>query len=683
MTTYTITCPATFAGTSETITASSRYIGSGLTPDFQFKNRGTEELYGTRVNQTDSDGGITIAGTDSRSVNGTISIQNTDGIGYVFEDSAAATVRTTISFAFSANGNFSYLRTFNDSRVAWPDFVETGSGVETTSAESTTTTTQRISTSTTTVSGNTTTTASFSQVSQRGTTNSQSQATTTTTTASELGFDQTTFLSEKITTITEEESMTSYIGGTRVFAEATVVLLEASETGFLVTTRPNFTLPSSAVFAPANATQFTVLPSNATTQGAVVDAVSFTKEGLPDFVFYSYTTASSVSEISTVYETTLTSSTTVTVGSSITQGATAAQLPPYTRTLATTTLTTATTEYTNSVSLFTGGDTSETTIWNPTTHADRLSQTTWIGTHFARRVVTTSFPVASQTSFSSTAAEELGGEWVSTTSTATNTYTEEITFEDEPLTVTSTTTITVDTVVNSFGSIEVGTTFFSTTVEAQVVSFNRPITVGAALGQLSQAQNQRAMSVFNGHAAPFSLTEPALLVGADGITVRGETSSVFAARTARLPMPMPARQTWSYVDNASTVNVSVNGAGLTASSVYGPTSALSTSTQSGEWTTSGQAISTGSVPFAHRRNMGGRPATGNSATALLLPGVWQTSSGNSSGTFEATAAATQQLGSSAARTAYAGHPIAISGNNRYVVVPRNSTALVASSQLLL
>jgi hypothetical protein len=312
----------------------------------------------------------------------------------------------------------------------------------------------------------------------------------------------------------------------------------------------------------------------------------------------------------------------------------AAGFPTPTRTLTTQTTATSQTPATISAWEYTGVSTTATTVESSATFQDRIGNTTFHGIYNYSSTRKTSVEFLSNQSYSQSA-----------TVSAENT--------DE------------NTSYSQDGSTEAATAVFAWT---------RALSAGANMASGGQTPRAAAFSLFSAFAAPSALNSAGLRVGAAGMTVQNLARHDLAAQTAYVAKLTPPFQSWTYTTSGSTVAVSADAKGLSATSSFGPTSSIETQSTSGTWTTSGAAITTASAKSSH--NIGGRPALGESMTVARTPGLYATTLGSVSGTTEITSPSTFSQATSAARTAVSALSVAAKNTNSpFVILARNITAL--------
>jgi hypothetical protein len=646
MTTFTITCPPTVAGTtlSTSATGSGNWAAS-LSVSDEFATALIGSVVGegadsfALISQTDSDSNVATISQESNSY--TIGYSTLDGD--VADDyPSQSTAEATQISSFSWDGGRTINVTAKETRSLGdfsPPAGETITGTTWTAAVSTssqTTTTDTESVFQTTFTTETQVTTRTGTLVQTGTMTAPEPSTTQTlvpATTSSQSNDTTT----RIRTTTQQDNYSVWRSATGAashrgtFQSATVVCLDTSEVAYVVTSRPAYTTTLTAAASFPTATQFTVLPSFVPTAGIVIDETD--------------TTSSEELQTATTYKTTSQTATTLTVGTEGDFGGSSAQLPVLTRTLAATTRTTQDYFSTIRQSSYTGGDISTTTRQTTTTHQGRIGQMTWNATHTESVTAQTTFAFLT----SATDSAEFGGIYPQQFEENLEAY--EIQLSD---------------IANENGQRN-----FTT-----AATFNRAISHIAEPLAIAATQNQVGSSLSHAFAAASALATPAQIVGAAGVTVKRPVY-VFAARTARAPLGA-----WSYLDGTSSVSASADAAGLSVTTTSGPTTSLITESASGSWTVGGAAVSRANVGAGMAINMGGVPATGDSLTALYAGGIFSTTNSAGSGTIEASEASTALVGSANRTACLPASGVFATGGARYSTSKRNITDTIAETALI-
>jgi hypothetical protein len=650
MTTFTITCPPTVAGTtlSTSATGSGNWAAS-LSVSDEFATALIGSVVGegadsfALISQTDSDSNVATISQESNSY--TIGYSTLDGD--VADDyPSQSTAEATQISSFSWDGGRTVQVTSREIRSLGdfsPPAGETITGTTWTAAVSTssqTTTTETESVFQTTFTTETQVTTRTGTLVQTGTMTAPEPSTTQTLVPATTS-SQSNYTTTRIRTTTQQDNYSVWRSATGAashrgtFQSATVVCLDTSEVAYVVTSRPAYTTTLTAAASFPTATQFTVLPSFVATAGAVIDATD--------------NTSSEELQTATTYKTTSQTATTLTVGTENFFGGSSAQLPVLTRTLAATTRTIQDYFSTIRESSYTGGDISTTTRQTTTTHQGRIGTLTWNATHTESATAQTTFPFST----SKTESAEFGGIYPQR-------------FEEEFDDLTDETDVQLSDIKTENGQRD-----FTT-----AVTFNRAISQVAGPLTIAATQNQAGSSLSHAFAAASALTAPAQIVGAEGVTAKRPIYT-FAARTARAPLGA-----WSYLDGTSSVSASADAAGLSVTTTSGPTTSLITESTSGSWTVGGAAVSRADVGAGMAINMGGVPATGDSLTALYAGGIFSTTNSAGSGTIEASEASTALVGS-ANRTAYLpASGVFVTGGARYGTSKRNITDTIAETALI-
>ena len=136
----------------------------------------------------------------------------------------------------------------------------------------------------------------------------------------------------------------------------------------------------------------------------------------------------------------------------------------------------------------------------------------------------------------------------------------------------------------------------------------------------NQNQSVYAKSFLAGRAAPAELNNPALNLQAGGLTLT-VPETVLANQTVYLPRPMIS---WSYSNSNASTTWSLDAEGATVTTAF---SNGTTSSESGEWATQGQAVTKCNVAGNPQINPGGAAATGQ-ITAIYGPGWYATTNEN-------------------------------------------------------
>jgi hypothetical protein len=648
MTTFTITCPPTVAGTTF---ASTRFFSESESAveetDGSFATYSFTEAQ-TFIRLTDSQSNIIVTQQGSQA-NTAFFPEDPGGGNQFFWTDLNITdgeLKETQSWdgARTLVANTSIGRTFNDGEAQVNDDELNTTIIWTSEAttSSQTTTTQTATVYQTSFTDTTNVTTRTGTLVQTGTMTAPEPRTTATQTQ---GFTTRTaaLSTTRVTTTTQQDTFSQWQspegGGTHrgTFQSATVVVLETSNLGIIrpeiawvVTNRPNFTLTSSSVVEEQSLTQFTVFPSFQTTAGHVEQGTY-----LDDTVGFTFSTSSEEIETPTTYTTTVATGTTIFVASLFTS------IPSPTNQQIGTTLTTQSWGSAIRETRYTGGDTSTTTFFSGTTHQGRIGTVTWNATH--RRSTT------AQTSFTfETAKTE--------------------TFSTQFANVTQEFGIPLIDRENGYSVTE-------------TITFERPISIAAVIDAPFITQNQCGSSLSFAVAAASNVSEAAQSLAAGGVSVRSPRL-VDAARTARAVLG-----TWRYVTGfgatATTVTASAGPTGLSATSASGPSSSIVTESTEGAWQLGGEAISRANLEFGQRINLGGTPPTGT-ATAFYNAGVFSTSDAEGRGTIEVTEARTESIDAGAARTAYvpATGVFISAAAERYSTTRRNITALIPEDAII-
>jgi hypothetical protein len=642
MTTFTITCPPTVAGT----TLSTSATGSG---DWAALYTVGENVIIGDVQGAGADSSFLVSRTDAQS-NSVTEIQSFASytIGYSTLDGDVAddypsqsTAEATQISSFSWDGGRTINVTAKETRSLGdfsPPAGETITGTTWTAAVSTS---SQATTTDTEAVFQTTFTTEIQVTTRTGTLISESIPSTTQTLVPATTSSQSNYTTTRIRTTTQQDNYSVWRSATGAashrgtFQSATVVCLDTSEVAYVVTSRPAYTATLTAAASFPTATQFTVLPSFVPTAGIVIDATD--------------TTSSEEPQTATTYKTTSQTATTLTVGTENFFGGSSAQLPVLTRTLAATTRTIQDYFSTIRESSYTGGDISTTTRQTTTTHQGRIGTLTWNATHTESATAQTTFPFST----SKTESAEFGGIYPQR-------------FEEEFDDLTDETDVQLSDIKTENGQRD-----FTT-----AVTFNRAISQVAGPLTIAATQNQAGSSLSHAFAAASALATPAQIVGAAGVTAKRPIYT-FAARTARAPLGA-----WSYLDGTSSVSASADAAGLSVTTTSGPTTSLITESTSGSWTVGGAAVSRADVGAGMAINMGGVPATGDSLTALYAGGIFSTTDSAGSGTIEVSEASTA-LVESTNRTAYLPASGAfVTGGGRYGTSKRNITATIAETAII-
>ena len=506
--------------------------------------------------------------------------------------------------------------------ISWTSFSDTSSQTTTTQTATVYTTTLSDATNVTTRSGTTVQTGTMTAPEPR-TTITQTEGYTTKTH---------NLSTTRITTTTQQDSFakwrTGEDGATHrgTFQSATVVCLETSNFGslrpelaWIVTERPDFTATSTEAVQRQTTTQFTVLPSFVATAGRAEEATYDT-----DSLVFIISTSIEFINTPTTYRTTTQTANTITLALNFN-----AIPSPLSQQVGTTI---GTKEWYSTIveTLYTGGDTSTTTIFSTTTHEGRIGSLTWNATHRRSTTALTSFEFSTYGSF-------------------------ELSYEGP---------------IGDFEEFD-GETGQSATTG---VTFNRPISIVANTITQPFDQNQCGSSLSFAVAAASNLTSVAQEIGAEGITVKFPPL-VDGARTARAPLG-----SWQYVTAGTSINASAGPASLSVTSAFGDP--ITTTSTAGAWTTAGAAVSRANLPFGQRINLGGVAPTGT-ATAFYDAGVYSTSDANGLGTVEVSEARTEIIDPQAARTAYLpATGVFIAGDQRYNTTRRNITQIIPETAII-
>lgn len=639
MTTFTITCQPTVAGTTQLTSNTGSRVGFYV-----------EEVDGSIASESYNASALFISANDISSNAFTSDNQSRfesdfypedpgGGNAYFWTDIGATsrgrsttqswdggrTEVTNDSFGITYNdGSEQITNTQINTTIVWSSFQDTSSKTTTTQTNTVYLTTFRETTNVTTRSGTTVQTGTMTAPDPR-TTVTQTQGFTTKTD---------NLSTTRITTTTQQDNFGKWRTGSGgathrgTFQSATVVCLETSNLGnlrpelaWVVTQRPAFTATSSGVVQQQTTTQFTVFPSFVPTAGHVEQGTHTDYEG------FTFSTSSEVIETPTTYKTTTSTANTLTVASQFTA------LPsPLSEQSAGSNATTITTQdwfSTIHKALYTGGDTSTTTIFSTTTHQGRIGNVTWNETHRRSTTALTNFDLLTAYTFSQTT--------------------------------------TLDVQTNGYS-------YTGGNSETKTLTFSRPVPVLADIHAPFATQNQCGSSLSFAVAAASNATSVAQEMGAVGVSVRGP-SLVDIARTARAPLG-----SWAYVTAGTSISASAGPASLSVTSAFG--NPITTESTEGAWTLAGDAVSRANLPFGHRINLGGTPPTGT-ATAFYDAGIFSTSNSNASGTIEVMEARTEIIDSTAARTAYLrATGVFIGGEQRYNTTRRNITQTISESAII-
>jgi hypothetical protein len=643
MTTFTITCPPTVAGTTIARTVSSSNSAVAIDPvDDSFASYSFTEAQ-TFIRLTDSQSNIIVTQQESQA-NTAFFPEDPGGGNEVFwTHFVSGTFDSKITESWdgartvavnSTNGG-----TFNEGEgpiidddalnttIIWTAEVTTSSQTTTTETAAVYQTTFTDTTNVTTRTGTLVQTGTMTSLGPR-TTITQTEGFTTKTANLSTTRVRTTTRQDTFSRWRSAEGGDTHRG---TYQTATVVVLETSNLGsirpeiaWIVTNRPEFTDTSSEAAEQQDLTQLTVLPSFFTTEGHVEDAFINTVSG-------------EVIETPTIYVTTAATATTISVASQH------SEIPTPLFEEVGTTITTQNWSSTIRESRYTGGDTSTTTIFSTTTHEAEIGSITWNDTHRRSTTALTSF-----------------------------------TFQ----------TAYTQTFFNAFGSDEGPLNGEEASSETTTITFQRPISIAASIHAPFITQNQCGSSLSWAVAAASNVSEAAQSLAAGGVSVKGLPPFgafepiVDAARTARAVLG-----TWRYVTGfgatATTVTASAGPTGLSATSASGPSSSIVTESTEGAWQLGGEAISRADIPFGQRINLGGTPPTGT-ATAFYNAGVFSTTGPEGSGTIEVTEARTDSIDTSAQRTAYvpATGVFISAGTERYSTTRRNITALIPEDAII-
>ena len=636
MTTFTITCPPTVAGTSSRGTVSKTYAFTGT----ELINNGA--LQGSSGNQTTESFTTRITDVSSNLYISNVNYESINAFGPECGDDVFGTYEqrvdvTSVSFVetsmWSGAKTVHEGLTYNDceptvtgTTFIWTSFADTSSQTTTTQTNTVYQTTFRDTTNVTTRSGTTIQTGTMTAPEPR-TTITQTEGFTTKTA---------NLATTRITTTTQQDSLAKWrtgAGGAThrgTFQSATVVCLETSNLGnlrpelaWVVSSRPDFTATSTAAVQQQVTTQFTVFPSFVPTAGHVEQATYDT-----DAEQFTFSTSSEVIETPTTYRTTTQTANTITVASRFTS------LPsPLSQQFGTTT---STQNWFSTIreSLFTGGDTTTTTIFSTTTHEGRIGNVTWNATHHRSTTALTSFGLSTAYTYTSSSQGIDGNN---------------------------------------------GDSFTRGYSETKTITFSRPVSILAATHAPTASQNQCGSSLSFAVAAASNATSAAQQIGAEGISmgIPSFLNLTQVARTARAPLGV-----WFDVTGGTTITASAGPSGLSVTSRYGPTNAITTTSSEGAWTLAGAAVSRANLPLGQRINLGGSPPTGT-ATAFYDAGIFSTSDSNGSGTLEVNEARTEQINSNAARTAYLpATGVFISGGQRYNTTARNITQIIPEEAII-
>jgi hypothetical protein len=640
MTTFTITCPPTVAGTTSVLQNSGTTSQIGLSDvDDSFASASQNEGGGNTIQINESSDRFS-SFSNSQSVDRFYPEDYGGGNDYFWLVSTSETViakttqlwngdrtrifNSTYQFSGQPAEDWNNTTVINDTTIVWTSFVGTSSQTTTTQEATVYETTSSDTINVITLSGTTV---------QTGTMTAAVPSTITTQTQ---GFTTATanLSTTYIATTTQEDTFakwrTSEGGETHrgTYQEATVVCLENSENAWVVTERPIFTATSTAVVEQQTATQFTVFPSFIPTAGHVEEAVYETDTDAEEL--FTFSTSSEVIETPATYETTAQAANTITAALQFTS------LPSPLSQQVGTTMITQNWFSTIIESRFTGGDTSTTTIFSTTTHQGRIGEVTWNASHRASTTAITTF--------------EHGSRYISSTSE---------TFVDEEY--------------GNSGEYGNSQTLGST--------FSRAVSMLASRHAPLATQNQCGSSLSWAVAAASNLTSAAQEIGAVGISITMPQSVTLAvAQTARTPLG-----TWGYVTGGSTgttISASAGPASLSVTSAFGPASAITTESTEGAWTLAGAAVSRANLPLGQRINLGGVAPIGT-ATAFYDAGIYSTSDASTSGTLQVSQARTESINPSADRTAYLpASGVFISGGQRYNIAARNIPHVIAESAII-
>jgi hypothetical protein len=240
----------------------------------------------------------------------------------------------------------------------------------------------------------------------------------------------------------------------------------------------------------------------------------------------------------------------------------------------------------------------------------------------------------------------------------------------------------VDALTRSFGRSEGQTAEWEREVSYYAQIF-RPTADGTGVRAGGESYREA-------RAALGSISQAALNVGAAGMTVSFSDLTfltVLGARTAAAP----ASTTWAYVSNSSTVRVSADAVGLTATTRSGTGTDASQTTTSGSWTTQGEPVKLIPAFPARRLNPGGVGATGADLSVTRHAHIYLTSNNSTSGTTSFSEATTSIQPSSAERTAFSVPVLALTGRHTgqpfasptsaflpYFTTQRNITSIAAN-----
>jgi hypothetical protein len=238
---------------------------------------------------------------------------------------------------------------------------------------------------------------------------------------------------------------------------------------------------------------------------------------------------------------------------------------------------------------------------------------------------------------------------------------------------TSSTEYETDDGVNSYYTTEQGGSF-------AFWQLTRNVNANAFGGGAPQDEDY---SVFISGMSPLSDVEDiALAVGAAGMTVNAPAAYPKAKQTAFAPLGFVGannvRGTWSYTTAESSISVSADGRGLSATTSR--TDLVSTT--SGEWQANGQPVTT-VVRSLFVRNVGGVPPAGQAATVTRRAGVFGTTYQGSTGLLNAPDAFTFTQDPEAARSAisplFRVSEAGLAGGTKVFVTERNHQTVVSES----
>jgi hypothetical protein len=627
MTTFTITCPPTLAATTTARTVLSSASGVALDAvDDSFPSFSLTQAQ-TFIRASDNQSNIII--TDSQSGASTQFFPEDFGGGndvfwlYNYIDTFNNRVTQSWDGARTVIINETRLATFDegDGPRLEEDVIDTTliwTAEQTTSSQTTTTHTDTVYKTST--AGTTNVTTRTGTLVQSGTMTSPEPRTTITQTAGFTVVDEDLFTT-RVTTTTQEDTYNIWkLADDQQTQRGT---FQSATVVVLETSNMRGIHRPEVAWIVTNRPDFTDTNTNiyeqqSITQFTVFPTFSITQGHVEDGVV-----SAEVIETPETYKTTVATGATISIAQVF--GQIFNEIPSPLNEQVGTTRTTEEWFSTIRETLYTGGDVSTTTIFTTTTHQEQIGDITWNATH---RQSTTALTLFS----------------FETANTATG--------------------------LTEFIDGEVAYT------ETNTVTFERPITIGAQIHAPFISQDQCGSSLSFAVAAASNVSSVGRSINADPISVKFPPS-VNVALTARAPLGQ-----WSYVTDGTTVSASAGPAGLSVSSSFGPSSAITTTSTEAAWAIGGSAVSRANLPFLQRINLGGTPPTG-AATAFYNAGVFSTTNESASGTVEISEARTEIIDPQAPRVAYLpATGVFIYGEQRFNTSARNITSTISEDALI-